>query len=185
MRFILCVLSAVLFLSCVSPNNSALHEIIGKWTYIENILLEGDESLPSEPALSSEAEDFIRLLLEFQKSDLYRVYRAIPFSPDVKRSLLIHSVKDFPEIENVLIVALIFRDSAALGDIEKAREISGEINKCLISLLLIDGEAQRHINASSLILLISLVFFIAIIMLFILFLHRSLMSSFKRETEGT
>jgi len=179
MRFFLCALTAVLFLSCTSHNNSALQEMAGKWTYIDNLLLQGDVSI------SSEAENFIKMLLDFQKSDIYRTYRAIPFSHDDKRSFLIYSVKDFPEIENVLNLAINFRDSVSLGDIKKARDISLEINKCLIGLLLIDGEAQRYINASYLLLLITLVFFISVIMLFILFLHKSLMTSFKRETEGT
>jgi len=125
------------------------------------------------------------MLHEFKMSNLYRVYRAIPFSPDDKRSFFIYSVKDFPEIENVLYLALTFRDSVSLGDMEKAKEVSGEINKCLISLLLIDGEAQMYINASYLNLLIALMFFIIIIMLFILFLHKSLVTSLKRETAGT
>jgi len=196
MRFILCVLSGVLFLSCTNHNNSALQEIISKWTYIDNLLLQKDKSIleessiPKESPVSSnslllsEGEDFIRLLQEFQKSDLYRIYRRIPFSPEVKRSFLIYSIKDFPEIENIIKLALIFRDSAALGDMEKAGEISEEINKALINFLLIDGEAQRYINTSYLLLLIALVFFIMVIMLFILFLHRSLMTSFKRETVG-
>jgi len=179
MKYILYTLTAVLFLSCTSHNNSALQEMAGKWTYIDNLLLQGDESI------SSEAEDFIKMLQDFQKSDIYRTYRAIPFSHNDKRSFLIYSVKDFPEIENVLNLAINFRNSVSLGEREKAREVSGEINRCLIDLLLIDGEAQRYINASYFILLISLVFFIAVIMSFVLFLHRSLITSFKRETEGT
>jgi len=178
MRFILCVLSGVLFLSCTSHNNSALQEISGKWIYIDNLLLQGDESILEE------SSEFIKMLLDFQKSDIYRTYRAIPFSHDDKRSFLIYSVKDIPEIENVLNLAINFRDSISLGDMIKAKEVCGEINKCLIDLLLIDGEAQRYINASYFLLLISLVFFIAVIMSFVLFLHKSLMTSFKRETEG-
>jgi len=179
MKYILYTLTAVLFLSCTSHNNSALQEMAGKWTYIDNLLLQGDESI------SSEAEDFIKMLQDFQKSDIYRAYRAIPFSHNDKRSFLIYSVKDFPEIENVLNLAINFRNSVSLGDREKAKEVSDEINRCLIDLLLIDGEAQRYINASYFILLISLVFFIVVIMSFVLFLHRSLITSFKRETEGT
>jgi len=191
MRFFLYVLSSVLFLSCASHNNSALQDLISKWTRIDNLLFLEEKSFPSESPFPSESLilleslDFIRMLQEFQKSDLYRIYRAIPFSPDDKRSFFIYSVKDFPEIENVLKLAIIFRDSAVLGDMEKAREISGEINKSLFNFLLIDGEAQRYINTSYLLLLIALVFFITVIMLFILFLHRSLIRSFKRETEGT
>jgi len=184
MRFFLCILSGVLFLSCASHNNSALQEIIIKWTNIDNLLLQENHSIPLESFLLSESDDFIKMLQEFQKSDIYRVYRAIPFSPEDKRSFFIYSVKDFPEIENIFDLALTFRDSVSLGDIEKAKEVSGEINKRLISLLLIDGGAQRYINASYLNLLIALVFFIVVIMLFILFLHRSLITSFKRETEG-
>jgi len=190
MRFFLCVLSSVLLMSCTSHNNSALQEIIIKWTNIDNLLLQEDISIPlespipSESSLLSESSDFILMLQEFQKSDLYLIYRRIPFSHEVKRSFLIYSVNEFPEIENVIKLALIFRDSAILGDMEKAGEISEEINKSLINFLLIDGEAQRYINTSYLLLLIALVFFIMVIMLFILFLHRSLITSFKRETEG-
>ncbi|MCL2230903.1 MAG: histidine kinase [Treponema sp.] len=190
MRFIFFVLSGVLFLSCTSHNNSALQEISGKWTYIDNLLLQEEasilekSSIPLESLLLSESSDFIQMLLYFQKSDIYRTYRAIPFSPDDKRSLLIYSVKDFHEVEIVLDLALNFRDSIALGNMEKARDVSTEINKGLINLLLIDGEAQRYINTSYLNLLIALVFFIIIIMLFILFLHKSLTTSLKRETEG-
>jgi len=191
MKYILCALTAVLFLSCANHNNSALQEMAGKWTYIDNLLLQGDVSILKESPISSEASilteslDFIKTLQDFQKSDIYRTYRAIPFSHDDKRSFLIYSVKDFPEIENVLNLAINFRDSVSLGDKEKAKEVSGEINRCLIDLLLIDGEAQRYINASYFVLLISLVFFIVVIMSFVLFLHRSLITSFKRETEGT
>ena len=180
MRFFLCVLSGVLLMSCTSHNNSVLQEIIIKWTNIDNLLLQEnnsiplESSIPSESLLISESSDFLRMLQEFQKSDLYLIYRRIPFSHEVKRSFLIYSVKNFPEIENVIKLSLNFRDSAALGDMEKAVEISDEINKSLINFLLIDGEAQRYINTSYLLLLIALVFFIMIIMLFILFLHRSL-----------
>ena len=175
----MCVLTAVLFLSCTSHNSSALHEIITKWTHIENLLLQEDNSILSE------SSDFILMLQDFQKSDIYRTYRAIPFSSDDKRSFLIYSVKDFTEIKNILNLVLTFRDSVSLEDMEKAKEVSAEINRCLIDLLLIDGEAQRYINASYFVLLVSLVFFITVIMSFVLFLHRSLMTSFKRETEGT
>jgi len=179
MKYFLCALTAVLFLSCTNHNNSALQEMAGKWTYIDNLLLQGDVSILEE------SSDFIQMLLDFQKSDIYRTYRAIPFSHDDKRSFLIYGVKDFPEIENILNLALTFRDSVSLGDMEKAKEVSGEINICLIDLLLIDGETQRYINASYFLLLISLVFFIAVIMSFVLFLHKSLMTSFKRETKGS
>jgi len=178
MKFFLCVLSSVLFLSCANNTNSVLQEIISKWTYIDNLLMQEKSPLPSE------AEDFMKMLQEFQKSDLYRIYRAIPFSPEIKRSFFIYSVKSFPEIEDISKLALTFYDSVSLGDMKKAKEVSAEINKCLIGLLLIDGEAQRYINTSYLILIIAFVFFITVIMLFILFLHKSLVTSFKRETEG-
>ena len=184
MKKVLFVLSAALFLSCTSHNNPALQEIISKWIHIDSLLLQ-ETAFLKETMLLKETGDFILMLLEFQKSDLYRTYRAIPFSPDDKRSFLIYSIKDFPEIENILNLALTFRDSVSLRDMEKAGEISGEINKSLINFLLIDGEAQRYINTSYLLLLIAFVFFIMVIMLFILFLHRSLMTSFKREIEGT
>ena len=191
MKFVLCILSGALFLSCASHNNPALHEIIIKWTRIDNLLFLEEKSFPSESSipleslLSSETDDFVKSLLYFKESDLYRIYRSIPFSPEVKRSFLIYSIKDFSEIENIIKLAITFHDSISLGDMEKAKDISDEINKYLMGLLLIDGEAQRYINASYLNLLIALVFFIIVIMLLILFLHRSLVTSLKRETAGT
>jgi signal transduction histidine kinase len=191
MKFVLYALTAALFLSCASHNNPALQDLISKWTRIDNLLFLEEKSFPSESSfpleslLLSETDDFIQSLLSFKDSDLYRIYRSIPFLPEVKSIFFTYSVKDLHEVEIILDLALNFRDSIALGDMEKARDVSGEINKGLIDLLLIDGEAQRYINASYLNLLIALVFFIIIIMLFIIFLHRSLIRSFKRETEGT
>jgi len=184
MKFVLYTLTAALFLSCASHNNPAVQDLISKWTRIDNLLFLEEKPLPSESLFLSETDDFIQSLLSFKESDLYRIYRSIPFSPEVKSIFFTYSVKDLHEVEIVLELALNFRDSIALGDMEKARDVSIEINKCLMGLLLIDGEAQRYINTSYLNLLISLVFFIIVIMLLILFLHRSLVTSLKRETAG-
>ena len=190
MKFVLYVLSGALFLSCASHNNPALQEIISKWTHIDDLLfteekpLPPDAPFPSEALLLSKTDDFIQSLLYFKESDLYRIYSSIPFSTEIKNRFLIYKVKDLHEVDLVLDLTLKFRDSVTLGDMEKAKEASLKIHKYLISLLIIDGDAQRYINASYLNLFTALVFFIIIIMLFILFLHRSLVTSLKRETAG-
>jgi len=171
-------------MSCANHNNPALQEIISKWTHIDNLLFMEEKPILSESLLLSKTDDFIQSLLYFKESDLYRIYSSIPFSTEIKNRFLIYKVKDLHEVEFVLDSTLDFRDSVSLGDMEKAKEVSLKIHKYLISLLIIDGEAQRYINASYLNLFIALVFFIVIIMLFILFLHRSLVTSLKRETAG-
>ena len=184
MRIFLCALTTALFMSCANHNNPALQEIISKWTHIDNLLFMEEKPILSESLLLSKTDDFIQSLLYFKESDLYRIYSSIPFSTEIKNRFLIYKVKDLHEVEFVLDSTLDFRDSVSLGDMEKAKEVSLKIHKYLISLLIIDGEAQRYINASYLNLFIALVFFIVIIMLFILFLHRSLVTSLKRETAG-
>ena len=184
MRIFLCALTTALFMSCANHNNPALQEIISKWTHIDNLLFMEEKPILSESLLLSKTDDFIQSLLYFKESDLYRIYSSIPFSTEIKNRFLIYKVKDLHEVEFVLDSTLDFRDSVSLGDMEKAKEVSLKIHKYLIGLLIIDGEAQRYINASYLNLFIALVFFIVIIMLFILFLHRSLVTSLKRETAG-
>jgi len=179
MRFILCLLSASLFISCANQTSPVLQDIVNKWTSIDLLLY--NESAH----LITASDDFIQSLLKFKKSDLYRIYRAIPLSPGTERSFFGYSVTDIPEIEIVTELAFTFRDSVITGDMENAKRTSVEMSEYLISLLLIDGKTQQYISSSYLDLLIALVFFIAIIILLILFLHRSLTTSLKREAERT
>jgi len=203
MRLVSYVLLAALFISSCTSNTDhgrspSIKDIVNQWTDIDRLLADipsESENIPvtdltdtahlTNVALLLEASNrFYQSLQKFQESDLYRIYRAIPFSLKAKRSFLIYSVKDFPEVGIVSDLALMFRDAVALNDMDKAREVSAEIHRRIISLLVIDGEAQRYINSSYIDLLIALVFFIMVIMLFILFLHRSLTTSIKREAEG-
>ena len=180
------MLSAILFVSCTDRDNSPnIQDIVYQWTEIENLFSARSENIPEAEALTEASNNFILSLQQFQKSDLYRVYRAIPFSPQIERSFLIYSITDIPEVEIVLDLAIIFRDNVISGDMEKTRAVSVEISRYLIHLLIIDTEAQRYISSSYFQLLIAFIFFIAIIILLIRFLNQSLTRSLKREAEGT
>jgi signal transduction histidine kinase len=134
----------------------------------------------------AEASDiFYQTLKEFQESELYRTYRAIPFSPHIERSFVLHPSADIQEVEIISDLALIFSNSVISGDIERVKSVSVEISRSLIRLLIIYAEVQRFISSSYNYLLITLIVFIVIIALFIWFLYRSLTRSLKRETEGT
>jgi hypothetical protein len=116
-------------------------------------------------------------------SDLYRIYRTISFLPQTERTFNNYTLGDIEEVGIVSQLALIFRNSIASGDMEKAGTVSPEISKCLVRLLIIDGKAQRYISSAYFNLFIAFIFFIAIIALLIRFLHYSLTRSLKRETD--
>jgi len=185
MRFVFCVLSASLFMSCESQTSTVLHDIVNKWASINRLLYDEESQFSDAARLIQASDDFIQSFLNFKKSDLYRIYRSIPLSPETERSFFGYSVTDIPEIEIVTELAFTFRDFVISGDMENAERTSVEMSEFLISLLLIDGKTQQYISSSYLNLLIALVFFIAIIILLILFLHKSLTTSLKREAEGT
>jgi signal transduction histidine kinase len=185
--FFSCVFA--LFLSCANQNKSpTIQDIVDQWTdinrhftaYTSNADL--TESLAE--ALADATDVFYQSLQQFQKSELYRTYRVIPYSPQIERSFDLHFSTDIQEVRLASDLALIFRDSIISGDMEKARAVSAEISRGLIRLLVIDGDTQRYIGSSYFHLLITLIVFIVIIALLILFLHQSLTRSLKREAEG-
>jgi signal transduction histidine kinase len=188
MRFFSCVLLTVLFLSCANQNKSpTIQDIIDQWTDIDRHFTENGAGLigASAGALTEATGVFYQSLQQFQKSDLYRTYRTIPYSPQTERSFSLHFSSDIQEVRIASDLALIFRDSIVSGDMEKARAVSAEISGSLIRLLAIDADTQRYIGSSYFNLLVTLIVFIVIIALLIWFLHQSLTRSLKREAEGT
>jgi signal transduction histidine kinase len=193
MRLIICLLFAAFFLSCAdkdalekSPN---IQDIVYHWEDIdrlfsERFLTENTDTDLTETLVSA-INIFYLSIQKFQESDLYHTYRAIPFSPHTQRSFSVYPVTDIQEVEIVLDLVSIFRDSIILGDMEKARAVSIEISRNLIRLLIIDVDAQRYIGSSYFYLLIALVVFILMIALLIWSLYQSLARSLKREAEGT
>jgi signal transduction histidine kinase len=186
MRLISCVLLAALFLSCTNQDKSpTLQDIIDQWTGIDRHFTAYTSDADLSESLTEAVDSFYLSLQQFQKSELYRIYRAIPYSPQTERSFSLHFSTDIQEVRLASDLALIFHDSVVSGDMEKASVVSAEISRGLIRLLVIDGDTQRYIGSSYFNLLIALIFFIVIIALFILFLRQSLSRSLKREAEGT
>ena len=198
------ILLAALFFSCSAERNNAdqnknlnLQNIADQWAKID-LLFNGipEEALHAPPENIFTALADKELLLEagnvfcvsmqsFQKSELYRAYRAIPFSLQTGRSLSNYHPKDIEEVVIISELAVIFRDFIASGEMEKAKAVSFEISNCLIRLLIIDSEVQRYIGSSYFNLLVAFVFFTAVIVLLIAFMHKSLANTIKRETEAT
>ncbi|MDR0503767.1 MAG: histidine kinase [Treponema sp.] len=182
-----------LFVSCASERKSPdIKDIVNQWIDIEQLLTAFPEShtpknsdFVEKATLLEMSDVFYQSLQQFQRSDLYRIYRAIPFSRQTERSFNLYPITDIQEVSIVSDLALLFRNSIVSGDMEKAKTVSAEIAKYIIHLLIIDGEAQRYISASYFHLLIAFIFFISIIVLLIRFLHQSLTRSLKREAEGT
>ena len=194
MRLVLCVLLAALSLSCTAEQSSSGHsnevlsiqDIVNQWAIIDRLLAAAEntpDQIEASPLLKETSDSFYLSLMKFQVSDLYRIYRSIPFSPQIRRSFILYPPRDIQEVTVITDLALVFRDSVASGDMEKARAASAEISRYLIRLLVIDGEAQRYIGSSYFHLLIALIFFIVIIAILIRFLHQSLTRSLKRETD--
>ncbi|MDR0475202.1 MAG: hypothetical protein LBH43_16205, partial [Treponema sp.] len=177
-------------MSCADQNKSpTIQDVVDQWTDIDRHFSANAQDTDLTGSLNfalAEAVDVFYLSLQqFQKSELYRTYRVIPFSPRAGRSFGLHFSADIQEVGLASDLALIFRDSVASGDMEKARTVSAEISRGLIRLLVIDGDTQRYIGSSYFHLLVTLIFFIVIIALFILFSHQSLTRSLKREAEET
>ena len=190
-KLVSCVLLTFVFFSCADQGgNSGIQDIVNRWNDIDRIF---SAALAANPEMTdsdlhetiTQASDAFFLSLEkFQMSDLYRAYRAIPFSSRTERSFTIYAVNnDINEVGIVSELALTFRSSVIAGDMEKAKAASADISRRIINLLIIDGEAQRYIASSYFHLLIALMFFIVIIALLIRFLHQSLTISLKMETE--
>jgi signal transduction histidine kinase len=175
-----CALLTVLFLSCANQNKSpTIQEIVDQWADIDQ------HFSANTKGLIEVVDTFYLSLQQFQKSELYRTYRVIPFSPQAGRSFGVHFSVDIQEVRLASDLVLIFRDSIVSGDMEKARTVSAEISRGLIRLLAIDADTQRYIGSSYFNLLITLIVFIIIIALFVWLLHQSLTRSLKREAEGT
>jgi signal transduction histidine kinase len=192
-------------MSCTDQGNSGdklhgknpnIEDIVNQWIEIDRFFTENYAE--GKPRLSGsaagtgvETADLIKSvdafhlsLKNFQSSELYRTYSAIPFSPLTRRSFGLYPNTDIQEVRILSDLALFFRDSIVSGNMEKARIESAEISGALISLLITDGNAQRYIGSSYFHLLITLIIFIAITALLTRFLHQSLTRSLKRETEG-
>ena len=184
MKIISCFLFVFLFLSCADRDTPpSIQEIVNQWTIIYRQFTANTQDVDSMEVISQASYIFCQSLHKFKESDLYRSYRAIPFSPNINRSFNLHPSADIQEVQIALDLALIFHDSIVSGNMEKAREVSVEISNILIHLLKIDGEVQRYIGSSYFHLLITLMVFFFIIALLIWFLHQSLTRSLKREEE--
>jgi len=176
------------FLSCAARDKSpGIQDIVNQWTVIDRLFTENlagaDNTVTLDEALAGTIDVFYLSLEEFQKSDLYRTYRAIPFSPHTVRSFGPLLPADIQELSVASDLTLLLRDSVVSGDIEKAQAVSAEISGVLIGLLIIDGDTQRHIGSSYFKLLIALIVFILIIAMLVRFLHQSLVHSLKREAD--
>jgi len=199
MRLVSFILLTALFISCSAGQdtdqneNLNLQDIAYQWAVIDllfNGILRDASSekiftaLADNELLFKASNVFCISIQKFQKSDLYRAYRAIPFSPQIRRSLYNYHPKDIEEVVIISELAVNFRDFIASGEMEKAKAASIEISNCLIRLLIIDSEVQRYIGSSYFNLLIVFVFFIAVIVLLIIFMYKSLINTIKREKEA-
>jgi signal transduction histidine kinase len=186
MRLVSCVLLTALFLYCANQNKSpSIQVIVDQWTGIDRHFNAHTSDADLTESLTEAVDTFYLSLQQFQKSELYRTYRAIPYSPHTELSFGLHFSADIQEVRLVSDLALIFRDSIVSGDMEKAGAVSVEISCNLIRLLVIEGDTQRYIGSSYFHLLVTLIVFIMLIALLILFLYQLLTRSLKREAEGT
>jgi signal transduction histidine kinase len=191
---VLCVLLAALFLSCAGrdklpqglekPDPPNIQDIVNRWIDIEQRFT-ADMDANSIEVLIDKIDVFYLSLQQFQGSTLFHTYRAILFSPHTERNLMTYPLADIQEAGIVSDLTLVFRDSIASGDVERARAVSAEISGSLIRLLMIDIDAQRYVSTSYFRLLITLSIFIVIIALLIWFLYKSFTRSLMRETEKT
>ena len=183
----LSLLLAALFLSCVNKDATPnIQAIVSQWQAIETNI-ENQETI----AL---IDLFYESLIQFQQSELYRLYYSIPFFSQIKHSLTplhigipIHEGNKEIEkiIENMLDYTQVLRASIIAQDMNKAQTASKDIANELILLLKIDTEVQWFISFSYFNLIITLAVFIIIIVLFAFFLYQALARSLKREDEGT
>jgi len=199
MKLITCVLSFVLFFSCAEPSklslgvqdSSPIQNIVNQWIEIEHLFNAYYSATSIATAIEADSltdasYDFYLLLQKFQESDLYHIYRAIPFSPQIERSLFFnYPYADIPEFALTSELALVFRDSILSGDMEKAKTVSAQISSILIRLLIVDRDMRQFISFSYNSLFFTLIVFIVIIVLLLIFMYHSLTRSLKREAEGT
>ena len=137
-RLITCLLLTALFVSCAGERKSPdIKDIVNQWIDIEQLLTAFTESAAFTESHTPQNSDFVekatllemsdvfyQSLLQFQRSDLYRIYRAIPFSRQTERSFNLYPITDIQEVSIVSDLALLFRNSIVSGDMEKAKAVS-------------------------------------------------------------
>ena len=161
-----------------------VQDIIKQWTAIERRFYEthfhetrftadGEET---ETALLDAADAFYNSVREFQQSELFRIYRLVPFSQDSRSAF-------GPAIQTVADLALAFRGALLEGDGEKALNVSLDISDALVFWLEQDREAGRFYADAHLWLFFVFIGFVVFMSGSFYYLQRALARSLRREAE--
>jgi len=156
-----------------------IQDIIRQWTAIERSFLTDE----SGAVLIDQLDVFCVMVREFQQSELFRIYRLIPFLPDSNPPLVPVPPREIPEIQTVTDLALAFRSTLSAGDRESALNISMDINDALVLWLERDREAVRFSGFAHNWLFFVFIAFVVFVAASFYFLYRVLAGSLKREAE--
>jgi len=186
-----CFLVIVFLLSAsgihaAAGQTSDIQDIIKQWTAIERRFLTDPSAATDSSAAAALLDDvdvFCAMVQDFQQSELFRIYRLVPFMPESNPPLIPVPPREIPEIETVTGLALALRTALYSGDREKALNISMDINDALVLWLERDREAVRFSGDAHYWLFFVFIAFVVFMAASLYFLYRVLAGSLKREAE--
>ena len=158
-----------------------IQDIIGQWaaiyrSFYEAHFAEANPAGETEPALLDAVDAFYSSVRGFQQSELFRIYRLVPFSQSPRPA--------FGEgIQTVADLSLVFRDALVEGDREKAIGVALDIGDTLVLWLKQDKEAGRFSTNAHLWLFSVFIGFVVFMFGSFYYLWQELAHSLRREAE--
>jgi len=174
--------------------NTDILIIIEQWSAIEHRLMLNkidnrtlDDSSPAEHILFeqilNDIENFRSSIQSYLNSEMYRIYRLVPFSPNTTFGA--STPNEIPEIQTAADLTLSFREAIMDNDRENALRISTLISGNLIQALKRDSEAEHFASGAYFRLFIGFIIFITLTAIIIYLLYKELIRSLRREAEGS
>ena len=151
-------------------------DIVTQWTAIERRFMETSFGETETAALLDAVDAFYDSVREFQQSELFRIYRLVPFSQSPRPVF-------GPAIQTAADLALVFRDALGEGDREKALSVSLDISDALVLWLEQDREAGRFSADAHLWLFFVFIGFVVFMSGSFYYLQRALARSLRQEAE--
>ena len=157
------------FLSADNLTPKNIQEIYRQWTAIESKL---HDSRECRIALIETIDSFYSGVLAFFNSEIYRVYSLIPSTSPNTYMEIIELTGDLRKI---------LRD----GEYDRTHQLSYDINRAFIGLLIWDRELDRFSGAANFRLLVVFFIFIILMAYTVLVLNKALTRSLGREAENS
>jgi len=168
-----------------------IQAIVEQWASIEHSFiyaqfLDSKNMRGGDTDFRFEKVDAFRNTLEaFLNSETYRIFRLAPLSSNANSVFGPSAPNEIPEIRTAADLVLDFREAVSKGETEKAMRVSADISSSLIGALIRSGEEEQFAHNAYLRLLLAFTVFITLTAFVILFLHKALENSVKREADGS